>query len=313
MIPLSDIRASAKRIEAMIRRTPMLATGGLKSPLPGRGTVVLKLESLQVTGSFKARGATSKLTSLPPDRLKRGIITASGGNHGIAVAYAGFLAKVPTTIYVPEGVSPLKAEKIKGYGATLAVTGRHWSESNTAALAHAQRDGLTYFHPFADNAVMAGQGTLGLEILAEDPAIDTFIVAIGGGGLIAGMASAIRQLKPTARVVGVEPVGAPTLHDSLKAGKVVTLPAIETSVLTLAASRTDEMNFAIIRETVEKVVLIADDDMRRAAKFLWMELGVAADLSGAAGMAAILAGKYAPDPGERVCVLVCGAGPDGIA
>lgn len=313
MISLSDIRAAAKRIAPYVRRTPMLATDGLKSPLPGQGDVVLKLESLQVTGSFKARGATSKLTSMPPAHLKRGIITASGGNHGIAVAYAGFLAKVPTTIYVPEGVSPLKAEKIKGYGATLAVAGRHWAESNTAALAHAQRDGLTYFHPFADNAVMAGQGTLGLEILAEDPAIDTFIVAIGGGGLIAGMASAIRQLKPSARVVGVEPVGAATLHDSLKAGKVVTLPAIGTSVLTLAAQRTDEMNFAIIRETVEKVVLITDDDMRAAAKFLWMELGVAADLSGAAGMAAILAGKYVPKAGERVCVLVCGAGPDGIA
>ena len=313
MIPLADIRAAAKRIASYVRRTPMLATNGLKSPLPGRGTIVLKLESLQVTGSFKARGATSKLTSLPPEHLKRGIITASGGNHGIAVAYAGFLAKVPTVIYVPEGVSPLKAEKIKGYGATLVVAGKHWSESNTAALAHAQRDGLSYFHPFADNAVMAGQGTVGLEIMAEDPAIDTFIVAIGGGGLIAGIASAIRQLKPSARVVGVEPVGAPTLHDSLRAGKVVTLPSIGTSVLTLAASRTDEMNFAIIRETVEKVVLITDDDMREAAKFLWMELGLAADLSGAAGMAAILAGKYTPQAGERVCVLVCGAGPDGIA
>jgi len=313
VIPLSDIRASAKRIEPFVRRTPMLATTGLKSPLPGQGTVVLKLESLQVTGSFKARGATSKLTSLPAEHLKRGIITASGGNHGIAVAYAGFLAKVPTTIYVPEGVSPLKAEKIKGYGAALVVSGRHWSESNTAALAQAQRDGLTYFHPFADTAVMAGQGTVGLEILVEDPAIDTFIVAIGGGGLIAGMASAIRQLKPTARIVGVEPVGAPTIHDSLRAGKVVTLPSITTSVLTLAASRTDEMNFAIIKDTVEKVVLITDDDMRIAAKFLWMELGVAADLSGAAGMAAILGGKYTPQAGERVCVLVCGAGPDGIA
>ncbi|MGQ0675064.1 MAG: threonine/serine dehydratase [Rhodospirillales bacterium] len=313
MIPLADIRAAARRTETMVRRTPLLAATGLKSPLPGHGSVALKLESLQVTGSFKARGATSKLTSLPPEHLKRGIITASGGNHGIAVAYAGWLAKVPTTIYVPEGVSALKAEKIRGYGAMLAVAGRHWSESNTAALAHAQRAGLTYFHPFADNAVMAGQGTLGLEILAEDPAIDTFIVAIGGGGLIAGIASAVRQLKPAARVIGVEPVGAPTLHDSLKAGKVVALPDIKTAVLTLAPLRSDEMNFAIIKETVEKVVLVTDDDMRRAAKFLWLELGVAADLSGAAGMAAILAGKYAPQAGERVCVLVCGAGSDGMA
>ena len=310
MIPIADIRAAAGRIAGKVRRTPLLATTGLKSPLPGQ--VVLKLECLQVTGSFKARGATSKLGTLTPDLLKRGIITASGGNHGIAVAYAGYLAKVPTTIYVPEGVSPLKAEKIKGYGAALAIAGRHWSESNTAALAHVEHDGLTYFHPFADNAVMAGQGTLGLEILAEDPAIDTFIVAIGGGGLIAGMASAIRQLKPSARVIGVEPVGAPTLHDSLRVGKVITLPAIKTAVLTLAPLRSDEMNFAVIKDTVEKIVLVTDDDMRAAAKLLWMELGIAADLSGAAGMAAILSGKYAPAAGERVCVLVCGAGADGV-
>lgn len=311
MIPIAEIRAAVQRIADKVRRTPLLAANGLKSSLPGQ--VTLKLECLQVTGSFKARGATSKLGTLTPALLKRGIITASGGNHGIAVAYAGYLAKVPTTIYVPEGVSALKAEKIRGYGATLAVAGRHWSESNAAALAHAEREGLTYFHPFADNAVMAGQGTLGLEILAEDPAIDTFIVAIGGGGLIAGMASAIKQLKPSARVIGVEPVGAPTLYDSLRAGKVVTLPAIKTVVLTLAPLRSDEMNFAIIKDTVEKIVLVMDDDMRAAAKMLWMELGVAADLSGAAGMAAILSGKYVPAPGERVCVLVCGAGADGIS
>jgi threonine dehydratase len=311
MIPLQDIRAAARRIAGKVRRTPMLPARSLHGKLPG--DVVLKVESLQVTGSFKARGATSKLGTLMPEQLKRGIVTASGGNHGIAVAYAGWLAKVPATVFVPEGVSPLKAEKIKGWGAKLAVRGRHFDESNREALGLAQREGLTYFHPYADVAVMAGQGTLGLEILAEDPAIDTFLIAIGGGGLISGMASAIKALKPSARIVGVEPVGAPTVHDSLKAGKVVTLPAIATSVLTLAAQRTDEMNFAIIRETVEQVVLIEDDDMRAAARFLWMELGIAADLSGAAAMAAILAGKYVPRPDERVCVLVCGAGPDGIA
>jgi threonine dehydratase len=311
MIPLQDIRAAAQRIAGKVRRTPMLAARSLHDRLPG--DIVLKVESLQVTGSFKARGATSKLGTLRPEQLKRGIVTASGGNHGIAVAYAGWLAKVPATVFVPEGVSPLKVEKIAGWGAKLAVHGKHFDEANREALGLAQREGLTYFHPYADKAVMAGQGTLGLEILAEDPSIDTFLIAIGGGGLVSGMASAIKALKPSARIVGVEPVGAPTMHDSLAAGKVVTLPAITTSVLTLAAQRTDEMNFTIVRDTVEKVVLITDDDMRAAARFLWLELGIAADLSGAAAMAAILAGKYAPRAGERVCVLVCGAGPDGIA
>lgn len=312
LIPLADIQAASRRIAGKVRLTPTLLPTAMKTAVPGEGRLVMKLECLQVTGSFKARGASSKLGTLSPEQVKRGIITASGGNHGIAVAYAGWMAKVPTTIYVPEGVSPLKAEKIKGWGANLVLHGQHWNESNDAALKHAERDGLTYFHPFADAAVIAGQGTLALEILGQDPAIDTFLVAIGGGGLISGMASAIKAVKPSARVIGVEPVGAATLHDSLKAGRIVTLPAITTSVLTMAAQATEKINFDIAREAVEQVVLITDDDMRAAAKVLWLELGVAADLSGAAALAAILAEKYVPQKGERVCVLVCGAGADGV-
>jgi threonine dehydratase len=313
LIPLADIQAASRRIAGKVRLTPTLQPTAMKTVIPGEGRLVMKLECLQVTGSFKARGASSKLGTLTAEQVKRGIITASGGNHGIAVAYAGWMAGVPTTIYVPEGVSPLKAEKIKGWGANLVLHGKHWNESNDAALKQADRDGLTYFHPFADAAVIAGQGTLALEILAQDPAIDTFLVAIGGGGLISGMASAVKAVKPSAKVIGVEPVGAPTLHDSLKAGRIVALPAITTSVLTMAAQATEKINFDIAREAVEQVVLITDDDMRAAAKVLWLELGVAADLSGAAALAAILAEKYVPQKDERVCVLVCGAGADGIA
>ena len=311
-ISLDEIRDATQRISGKVRRTPMLAATALKSRLPGDGHVVLKLESLQVTGSFKARGACSKLGTLSREQIARGIVTASGGNHGIAVAYAGWLAGVPATIFVPDGVSPLKAEKITGWGAKLVVGGKHWSESNTAALAFTERERATYVHPFADRAVMAGQGTLAPELLGEDPAIDTVLVAIGGGGLVSGLASGLKALKPSLRVIGVEPVGAPTLHASLAAGEVVTLPAITTSVLTMAALRTDVLNFDIVRQTVERVVLIEDDDMRAAARLLWLELGIAADLSGAAAVAAILAGKYVPDAGERVCALVCGAGADVI-
>ena len=313
LIPLADIQAAQRRIQGRVRRTPMMLATALKAKLPVDCQVVLKLESLQATGSFKARGASNKLGTLSPEQIAKGIVTASGGNHGIAVAYAGWMAKVPATVFVPEGVSPLKADKIKGYGATLVVGGKHFGEANTAALALAEREGLAYFHPYEDPAVMAGQGTLALEILADDPAIDTLLVAIGGGGLISGMASAAKALKPSVRIVGVEPVGAATIHDSLKAGQVVTLPGITTKVLTLAAQRTGQRNFDIARQTVEQVVLITDDDMQQAARMLWLDLGIAADLSGAASMAALLTGKYRPRPGERVCVLVCGAGPDGIA
>jgi threonine dehydratase len=312
LIPLADIQAAQRRIRGRVRRTPMMVATALKAGLPGGADVVLKLECLQATGSFKARGASNKLGTLDARQISRGIVTASGGNHGIAVAYAGWMAKVAATIFVPEGVSPLKAQKIEDYGAKLVVGGQHFAEANAAALDLAKREGLAYFHPYEDPAVIAGQGTLSLEILADDPAVDTILVAIGGGGLIAGMASAAKALKPSVRIVGVEPVGAPTLHDSLKAGQVVTLPTITTSVLTMAASRTGKINFDIARQAVERIVLVTDDDMRAAARYLWMELGIAADLSGAASLAAILAEKYVPQPGERVCALVCGAGADGI-
>jgi threonine dehydratase len=312
LIPLADIRAAQRRIEGRVRRTPMMAAGPMKNALPGGGAIVMKLECLQATGSFKARGASNKLGMLDAAQVARGIVTASGGNHGIAVAYAGWMAKVPATVFVPEGVSPLKARKIEESGAKLVVGGQHFAEANAAALDLARQEGLAYFHPYEDPAVIAGQGTLSLEILADDPAVDTILVAIGGGGLIAGVASAAKTLKPSVRIVGVEPVGAPTLHDSLKAGQVVTLPRLTTSVLTMAASRTGQINFDIARRAVERVVLVTDDDMRAAARLLWMELGIAADLSGAAALAAILAGQYVPQPGERVCALVCGAGSDGM-
>jgi threonine dehydratase len=305
VISLDDIRAAARRIAGAVRETPIVTAAPALD-----GNILLKLESVQVTGSFKARGAISKLRTLAPETIARGIVTASGGNHGIAVAYAGRLAGVPATIYVPEGVSPAKAEKIRRYGADLRVHGRFWDESNQAALARAA-EGLTYFHPFADDAVMAGQGTVAVEMLEQAPEIDTILVAIGGGGLISGMAVAAQALKPGVKIVGVEPVGAATLHDSLAAGRVVELQAITTKVPTLAARKTEQVNFDIVRRHVERVVLIEDEHMYDACRWLWRELGVAADPSGAAAVAALLQGRYAPRAGETVCALVCGAGAEG--
>jgi threonine dehydratase len=274
--------------------------------------LVLKLESLQVTGSFKARGAMSKLTSLSGDAFHRGIVTASGGNHGAAVAYAGWAAGVPATVFVPDNVSPLKARKIESWGATLEVHGKVWDECNQAALALVEEHGLTYFHPFADPMVVAGQGTTALEILDDEPDIDVILVAIGGGGLISGVAVAARALKPGIRIIGVEPTGAPTLYESVKAGHVVELPEITTAVPTMAARRTEPANLELVRRHVEEIVLVSDDAMRDAARLLWYELGLAADLSGAAALAALATGAFRPGPGETVCALICGAGTDAL-
>jgi threonine dehydratase len=311
MLSLDDVRAAAARIEGKVRRTPLIAAAPTKRAL-GAGPVSYKLECLQVTGSFKARGAISKLGTLSDGEIAKGLVTASGGNHGLAIAYAGWLTGRPATIFVPENVSPAKAAKIKEWGAELIIIGKVWDESNRAAMAHVARSGATYVHPFADPAIMAGQGTIALELFEDDPDIDTLIVAIGGGGLIAGIATAAKALNPRIRIVGVEPIGAPTLHASLAAGHVVELAEITTIVPTMAARKTEAINFDIIRRHVEEVVLVSDDEMREAAQFLWFESGLAVDLSGAAAVAALLTGRVRADSGKRTCALVCGAGADGI-
>ncbi|HYX24283.1 MAG TPA: threonine/serine dehydratase, partial [Thermoanaerobaculia bacterium] len=242
MTDLADIQAAGRRIAPHLRRTPLLDSG----PLPGGaagGRLLLKLESLQVTGSFKARGATNKVLSLPREGVVRGLVTASGGNHGLGVAFAGRLAGLPTTIYLPANVPPAKAAKLERWGARVVWAGAVWDDANAAALAAAGREGMEYVHPFADPAVIAGQGTVGLEVVEDAPDVDLVVVAIGGGGLISGVALAVKALRPGARVIGVEPVGAPTLHASLRAGRVVELAEIATAANTLAPRRSDEMNF----------------------------------------------------------------------
>ncbi|QKC95728.1 threonine ammonia-lyase [Mesorhizobium sp. NZP2298] len=312
MIALEDIRTAAARIEGNVRRTPMMAAGNLKTPLAGGVDLMLKLELLQVTGSFKARGATNRLLSLDPAALKHGIVTASGGNHGIATARAGFMAGVPATIFLPTNASPAKIEKLRAWGAATHIVGSAWHESNEAAQAFVRETGAVYFHPFADPAVVAGQGTVGLEILDQMPDVTTVLVAMGGGGLVSGVATAIKALAPHVRVVGIEATGSPVLLRALEAGRNVALDKVTTSVATMACAKTDDRIFDIVRDKVDEIVLVDDDEMLRAARSLWFEMGLAADLSGAAAIAALAEGRVRLKQGERVCAIVCGAGPDAI-
>lgn len=312
MISLDDVIAARNRIGPYIRSTPMLRAAALKQALPYQN-VSLKLECLQVTGSFKARGAMNRVLGAAPEELKAGLVTASGGNHGLAVARTAHATGVPATVFLPSNVSPAKVEKLKGWGARIEIGGKVFDEANEAALAHASQSGALYVHPYADPLVVAGQGTLGLDIVDSMPDLDAILIAIGGGGLIAGMATAIKSLRPSVRIIGVEPQGAPTLQASLAAGRVVMLPEITTSVATMAAQRTDERVFEIARRHVAEVVLVSDDEMRAAARWLWFEMGIAADLSGAAAIAALQSGRLDLPPEANICALVCGAGPDGIA
>ncbi|RFC67175.1 MULTISPECIES: threonine ammonia-lyase [Mesorhizobium] len=311
MITLDDIDQAQGRIAPYVRCTPLIPVNALSAPL-SEAELWLKLECLQATGSFKARGATNKLLATPPDEMARGVTTASGGNHGVAVARAAKLASVPATIFVPTTVTPAKIEKLRNWGATVEVVGSVWNETNLSALAFARDKGCAYFHPFADPYVVAGQGTLALEILDQQPDLDAILIAIGGGGLITGMAVALKALKPSIRIVGIEPVGAPTFCASLAAGHVVRLDSVTTRVATMACAETDADVFARSRNLIDDVVLIEDDDMLDAARWLWFEMGLAADLSGAAAIAALLKRNLVFAAGQKICALVCGAGPDGL-
>ncbi len=311
MIHLADVEAARARLGDQIRHTPLIAADNLSAPITD-AALYLKLECLQATGSFKARGATNRLLATPREQLANGIVAASGGNHGVAVARTGKLAGVTAHIFVPRTINPSKLDKLQRWGAKVELVGDVFDDADRAAQAYAREIGAVYFHPFADPLVVAGQGTLALEILGELPDVDTFLIAIGGGGLIGGMGTAIRALRPKARIIGIEPVGCPTLKASLDAGHVVTIEKITTRVPTMSCARTDDRVFDLVRSVVDDIVLIDDAAMEDAARWLWFELGIAADLSGAAAAAALKSGAVAVRPGEKVLALVCGAGPDGI-
>jgi threonine dehydratase len=311
-VTLEDIQAAQRRLQGRVRRTPLMAATQAKEPL-GEGELFLKLESLQVTGSFKARGATNALLSLSEEEIRRGICCASGGNHGLAVAFAGWSAKTRAVVYLPRSTPEEKARAIAGWGAEVVIEGEVFDDADKAARAFSEVEGLTYLPAFSDPRIVAGQGTVGLEILEDLGRFDRLLVAIGGGGLIAGVARAVKALRPEIEIIGVEPTGAPTLKRSLEAGELVTLEKIETAAGTLAPRRSAALNFEIIKETLDDIVLVSDEEMRAAARWLWREFGIGAELAGAASLAALQSGRADLPKGQRLCALICGAGKDGLS
>ncbi|MBA4335058.1 MAG: serine/threonine dehydratase, partial [Methylobacterium sp.] len=210
MIDLADIEAARRRIAPHIRKTPTLAYTQLKDGGAGGVSVTLKLELLQAAGSFKARGAMNRLMTLSEGQRDRGIVTASGGNHGLAIARSAHVLGARAQIFLPSNVVPDKVAKLKQWGASVEIVGAVWDDANAAALAFAERTGATYAHPFSDPVVVAGQGTLGLDVLDDMPDVDVILVAIGGGGLISGLSTAVKARRPATRIIGIEPVGSPT-------------------------------------------------------------------------------------------------------
>ena len=306
-IGLGEIQAAAERIRPYVRRTPLLELRRtVRQPLAW--DVVLKLESLQVTGSFKPRGALNALLSLPRAEIEGGVITASGGNHGLGVAYAARTLGVPATVYVPETAPSVKRERIASWGADVRLIGREYAEAASAAHDDAERNGRPYLHAYADPPVIAGQGTVALEFVEDAglPQLDYLLVAVGGGGLIAGMATAVGEM-PWLTVVGIEPEGAATLHAAWQAGRPVDVDRLDSFAAdALGARRVGDVNYALAREHVARVELVTDDDIRAAQRFLWEEIQLVAEPGGAAALAGLLSGRARVPEGARVGVLVCG-------
>lgn len=289
-----------RRIRPLIRRTPVIEVSGDDFGL-GPVRVSLKLELLQHSGSFKARGAfTNLLTREVP---QAGVVAASGGNHGAAVAYAAMKLGVPAKIFVPSIASPAKVKQIQGYGADLVVGGERYADALAASERWVAETGAMPIHAFDQPETLLGQGTVGLEFEEQAPDLDTLLVAVGGGGLIGGIAA---WYAGATSIIGVEPEGAPTLYRALEAGRPVDAPAGGIAADSLAPRRVGELMFPIAERYVSRVVLVKDEAIRSAQEALWKEARVVAEPGGAAAFAALLSGGYKAREGERVGVLVCG-------
>lgn len=287
-------------IRPHVRRTPVVEVDGADFGLD-RTTLSLKLELLQHSGSFKARGAFTNL--LTRDLPRAGVVAASGGNHGAAVSYAAMKLGVPAKIFVPRVASPAKLERVRGYGANLVVTGERYADALAASEEWASQSGAMSVHAYDQLETLLGQATLGMELEEQAPQLDTLLVAVGGGGLIGGIAA---WYAGRIRVVGVEPEAAPTLYKALEAGRPVDAEAGGIAADSLAPRRVGELMFPLAESYVERVVLVADDSIRRAQETLWGALRVVSEPGGAAAFAALSSGRYEPAAGERVGVLVCG-------
>jgi threonine dehydratase len=303
MISADDIRAAHARIAGHVRRTPVirLEPGAFGVP----AGPVLKLELLQHTGSFKPRGAFNALLSAKAPAA--GVAAASGGNHGAAVAYAATALGLKARIFVPYISSPAKVALIRATGAELVVGGERYADALAACESYRAETGALSVHAYDADETIAGQGTVGLEWEEDAPELDTVLVAVGGGGLVAGIA---RWYERRVKVVGVEPEGSRCLHAALEAGGPVDVPVESVAADSLGARNCGPRVHAVAAAYLDQVALVPDEAIRRAQAELWGKVRLAAEPGGAAALAALLSGTYRPERGERVGVLVCGANLD---
>lgn len=301
-LTLSQIQTARQRIAACVRRTPLWPSATLSERL--RTNVYVKYELFQKTGSFKVRGAFNKALNLTEEERNRGVVAVSGGNHGQAVAYAARTLGLKARVLMPENTPANYVDATRGYGADVKFAAT--AADAFAKVADFEKEGWVYIHPFDDVLVMAGQGTVGLEILDDVPHVTDIILSIGGGGFMGGVATAVKSLKPTVRIWGVETEGADCVSKSLEAGKIVTLEAITSVARTLGAPAPSERTFQLAQKYLERITVVPDSEAISAMRFLLERLKVLAEPAASCTLAAAdrLQHNFAPD--RHVVLILCG-------
>lgn len=302
-----DLLEAAQRVEGKVLRTPLVHSDQLSRKVGA--DVFLKLESLQLGGSFKFRGATNAVAALTEGERRRGVVAASSGNYGTALALAAQRAGIAATIVLPDNAPSVKVERIRKAGATIIRHGAHYGDSEQEAARLAD-DGMVLIHPFDDPCVVAGQGTVALETAEDAPEdLDMAVVPVGGGGLISGVALGFKYTRPGVEVVGVEPVAAPSLTEALRAGQPVPIEPLPTCADGLSPRFTGEISFDVAQERINRVLLLTEDELLAGSRYCFRELKLVVEPSGAAGVAALISGKLGPKRGS-IAVIVSGSNLD---
>ena len=309
LVSLDDVRRAREVIAGRVHRTPLFSATLLGRQTPSVPRLFLKAENLQKTGSFKPRGVLNKLRGLTAEEKRRGLITTSAGNHAQALAYAASVEGLRCVVVMPESASETKVAASRAYGAEVVLHGTVLEALDRMHQLQESR-GLTLVHPYDDPLVIAGQGTVGLEILEDLPEVDLVIVPVGGGGLISGVAAAVKRARPSARVVGVEPYGAPTVTEALRAGGPVRLERVVTIADGLTAPVAGGHTLAHVRALVDEIVLVSEEELAEGVRAVLQYTKLLTEPAGAAGVAALLAGRVTAPPEAKVAAVVSGGNID---
>ncbi|MEX2528876.1 MAG: threonine ammonia-lyase [Gemmatimonadota bacterium] len=308
MLTLQNIREARERIRGEVALTPCTRSFAFQEAIPA--PTWLKFENLHRVGAFKERGALNRLLLLSSQERERGVVTASAGNHAQAVAFHARRLGIPATIVMPETTPLIKVSNTRSHGARVILHGSHFSLAIEESHRLAASEGLTMVHAYDDEGIVAGQGTVGLELLEQVPELTTVVVPIGGGGLIGGIAMAIKEQRPDVRILGVESEAAPSALRSLEAGKIVAMETADTIADGIAVKKVGEVTFPLIQKYVDEVALVSDEEVAQAILLLLERERTVVEGAGAAGLAALLAGRFTLSPDEVVVAILCGGNID---